>query len=76
MLAGSSYKLSRQTSCDADLQLSHFHEQLFYKPRFAKASEHNELLQQEQLKQTEWKMFLCKNGKNEQREAEIIRCGY
>ena len=35
----SSCKLSRKTSCDADLQLLNCHGQLFYKPSFAEALE-------------------------------------
>ena len=37
----SSWELSQQTSSDADLQLSHCHEQLCYKPCFVEALERN-----------------------------------
>ena len=64
----SSCKFNQQTSCDADLQLSHCHGQLLYNPNFAEALERNV--------SSFNRNGDSKYGKNELRKTWIIRCGY
>ena len=66
-------QLSQQTSYNAELQLSHCHRQLFYKPSFAKALENDGICCKRKGKsKPNGKCSIARYGKNEQTVAWII----
>ena len=70
----SSCKLSQQNSCNKDLQLSHCHGQLFYSPSFSEVNER--CCNKNCESKPNGKCSIARYGKNQKREAWIIRCGY